>query len=560
MKNALEEKEKNKKTKKSKTTQLNHCEFIPINSLQLQMNDNKDYPFSLNTDKNRLDKEKQFYFSRTKFYDKNKKKPKNLIIDTRSNPSNLMSPKNNKFNFVDYRRKKYIIHKFPFNNHLNESYEKNNNIINYTNNENFSKEDNLSLEQKVKNMKYQFIKAPVNGCLPNFALTYTHLPHREVGNSIYSVMAMRKNQFVDAYNQTGEKEYPELPKLQQMQFLLNTSNNNLMSSYYGKKDEYRKFIDLINQPFSYISLLNDDYSMSEKMRFQKMMDKLNKVKKCIEENPDQEFEIAKEFILGIGLYDITNLDIDKLNNFLNFIKSDFLIDPSKNMKENIFNILNKNDLHKPSISKALDCINEDFILNEIKKRKNLIKHKKIGEIFNYFNETYSDFINSKINENKNNYNISIIKENYKNKTLNNFLEEYKYNRLNKKIKSKTVKHKRIRTRPLEHKGLCIDLKRQQEINLLETKKDLDLVNSPKLAVDMIKNEIIKNNKKDKIRDKTHYNWCKNIYKNKRLYGGKKQENAEYNEIKKKNMLTEYICLMKAKKNMKLSQLKEAYKL
>ena len=113
---------------------------------------------------------------------------------------------------------------------------------------------------------------------------------------------------------------------------------------------------------------------------------------------------------------------------------------------------------------------------------------------------------------------------------------------------------------MEHKGLCIDLKRQQEINLLQNKKDLDLVNSPKIAVDMIKKEIISNNKKDKLRAKTHYNWCKNIYKNKRLYGGRRQENAEYNEIKKKNMLTEYICLMKAKNNMKLSKLKEIYKL
>ena len=556
MKNVSGEKEK--KNKKSKTTQLSHYDIIPINSLQLQTSDNDEYPFLLNTDKNRLEKEKQFYFSKTKFYDKNKKKQKNLIIDTRSTPLNLINPKKyNKFNFVDYRHKKYIIHKFPFNNNSqNESYEKNNNIIN-NNDENSTKEENLSLEEKIKNMKYQFIKAPINGYLPNFALNYDHLPHRAVGNSLYTVMAMRKNQFVDAYNQTGEKEYSELPRLKQMQFLLNTSNNSPMSSYFGRKDEYRKYVDLMNQPFSYISLLNNDFSISEKMRFQKMMDKLNKVKKCIEEKPDQEFEIAKEFILGIGLYDITNLDIDKLNNFLNFIKSDFLIDPSKNMKENIFNILNRNNLHKPSMSKALDCINEDYILNEIRKRKNLIKHKKIGEIFNSFNETYSDFINSKINENKENSNLNIKN---KIKTLNTYLEENKNYNTNKKIKSKTINNKRFKQRPLEHKGLCIDLKRQQEINLLQNKKDLDLVNSPKIAVDMIKKEIISNNKKDKLRAKTHYNWCRNIYKNKRLYGGRRQENAEYNEIKKKNMLTEYICLMKAKNNMKLSKLKEIYKL
>ena len=79
-------------------------------------------------------------------------------------------------------------------------------------------------------------------------------------------------------------------------------------------------------------------------------------------------------------------------------------------------------------------------------------------------------------------------------------------------------------------------------------------------MDLIKRDINSNNNKDKMRAKTHYNWCRNVTKNKRLYGARKQENAEYNEIKKKNMLTEYICLMKAKNNMKLSKLKEIYKL
>ena len=38
-----------------------------------------------------------------------------------------------------------------------------------------------------------------------------------------------------------------------------------------------------------------------------------------------------------------------------------------------------------------------------------------------------------------------------------------------------------------------------------------------------------------MRAKTHYNLCRNVYKNKRLYNGKRLENAEYNEVKKKNI-------------------------
>ena len=553
--------------KKSKTTQLNDNDIIPINSTQLEQSSNDEYPFSLTTNKFRLEKEKQFFIpNKNKLYDNykhnHKQKSKDLIIDTRNPSLSLMNDKKHKFNYIDYRHKKYQKHIFPFKiiKPENKSYEKNNNLINYINTENESiKEENLTLEQKVNNMKYQFIKAPINGYLPNFALTYSHLPHKAVSNSLYTVLAIRKNQFIDGYHGINEKENLELPELKEMKYLLNTNNNSPMSSYFGRKDEYRKYVDLLNQPFSYISLLNDDYSISEKMRFQKMMDTLNKVKKCIEEKPDEEFEIAKEFILSIGLYDFTNLDIEKLNNFLKFIKTDFLIDPSKNMKENVMNILNKNNICKPSISKALDCINEDYILNELQKKKNLIKHKNIGEMFTSFNDNYTE-LNKNKGKSNNIKTISKLKESVKNISLNSYNYKEEKKNSNKNIRAKTFNNNILKPRPLEHKGLCVDLKRQQKINLLQKKKDLDIVNSPRTAVDLIKKEIIESNCKDKIRARTHYNWCKNVTKNKRLYGAKRQENAEYNAIKKKNMLTEYICLMKAKNNMKLSNLKEKYKL
>ena len=73
-------------------------------------------------------------------------------------------------------------------------------------------------------MKYQFIKSPINGCLPNFALTYSHLPHKAVGNSLYTMLTIRKNQFEDGYNHFGENENSKFPKINQIQFIL--SNNN----------------------------------------------------------------------------------------------------------------------------------------------------------------------------------------------------------------------------------------------------------------------------------------------------------------------------------------------
>ena len=63
MKNYLLEKDSNKT--KSKTTQLNAYEIIPINSTHLPQKADDEYPFSLSTDKFRLEKEKQFYLSKT---------------------------------------------------------------------------------------------------------------------------------------------------------------------------------------------------------------------------------------------------------------------------------------------------------------------------------------------------------------------------------------------------------------------------------------------------------------------------------------------------------------
>ena len=559
-------KQRNNTQKKSKTTQLNIDENLSMNGFQNKTKISSDIsPInkqkSKKKPKTKEEKEKDYFISRIRQINenyKNLKNSKDLIIDTRRPPLNIINAsKSPKFNFVDYRHKKYQTHIFPFKKvKLNDSYEKKN-IINYNNNDNIIDDDNSSLEQKVKNMKYQLVNAPISGYIPNFALTYSRLPHRAVGNSLYTVLSMRKNQFIDIYDQSKEKEKTELPKLKQIQFLINNNSSSPMSNYFGKKNDYRKYVDLFEQPFSYISLLNDDFSMSEKMRFQKTMDKLNKVKKCIEENPDDEFEIAKEFILSIGLYDLSNLDIDKLNNFINFIKSDFMIDPSKNIKENVYNILNNNKINKPPISNALNCINEDYILNELEKRKNLIKHKKIGEYFNIMND---DIVQAELKniKTRNKKDISISGGKIKNNTLNNFIDEQNKNlKINKKRKSQTISNGKYKQKPLEHKGLCVDLKRQQEINLYEKRKDLDLINSPKAVFDMIRKEI---NYKDKSASKTNYNWCRNVYKNQRLYRAKRQENAEYNEVKKKNMLTEYICLMKAKTNMKLSKLKETYKL
>ena len=470
-------------------------------------------------------------------------KYRELVIDTRNTPLNEY---NHKFDFVKFRHQKYQKHKYPTK-IAKEQIKLDRPMIVYqdvkTGNVNIY-EDKISLQKKVRIMKNQLINNPINGLIPAYSLSYNNLPHYPISNTLPTILTLRKNQF-EEYNKRTDNMKEGIEKIKQMQFLMN-NNSMPISSYYGNKSNFKKHVDMENQPFSYIYLLNDKYSISEKMRFQKNMDKLIKVKKCIEENHDQEFEIAKEFILSIGIYDLKNFDIDKLNNFLNFIKTDFLIDPSINLRQNILNIMNKKKINLPQMSNALDCVNEEYLLKEMEKRQNLIKYKKIGDIFSFFEESYK-------------YNRELlIQQQNKDKPSNiktvNYISQEKLDK-NKKSKSK----KTLRQHPLEYKGLCIDLHLQQKISSPDYKIELDIMQNPKNVVDLVKKEIIKQkNGKEYNKNKTCYNWSKNIYKNKRLYDNKKKDDSVYNEIRKKNMLTEYIVLMKAKNHIKISQLKKQF--
>ena len=526
-----------KKELSSRTKSLSQA---PLQEKQLDETEKKEKKIK------KYDKTTQSFFpmtniNKTKLHSKYAE----LIIDTRNTPLNDI---NQKFDFVRYRHKKYQKHKYPTK-IRKEKINIDKPTIVYTDAKTNSNEiynnNKMSLNKKMKIMKNKLINSPINGLIPSYSLSYNHLPHHSVSNTLPSILTLRKNQFKE-FNIRNDIAKEGVEKIKQMQFLMN-NNSMPISSYYGNKNNYKKHIDMENQPFSYIYLLDNNYSISEKMRFQKNMDKLIKVKKCIEENTDQEFEIAKEFILSIGIYDLKNFDVEKLNNFLNFIKSDFLIDPSINLRQNILNIMNKKNINKPQLSKELDCVNEEYVLKEIEKRQNLIKYKKIGDAFSFFEESYKynkDLLLQEKNMNKNISKVKIL--NYNTQDNNN---------KNKKSKSK----KNLRMHPLEYKGLCIDLHRQQKIYSKENEINLDIIKNPKDVFDLAKKDIISNKKgKDYNKNMTCYNWNKNVFKNKRLYDTKKNDDSLYNEIRKKNMLTDYIVFLKAKNNIKFTQLKEQF--
>ena len=494
---------------------------------------------------------------------------KELIIDTRSelfNSHNFNKLKRKKISNDEYKNKKYQSYKIGYkikadkniqintnanalkiNNNLNNLYEENQN--------NYQTQSGSGFYDLLNNNKY-----------------FSSLHHPQITNSLYTILAMRKNQFMDAYNDAKEKERDSLPKIKQLQFLMDKTP---MANFFSKKKDIRTFISPNNSPLPYISLLTDDYSISEKIRFQKIMDKLTKLKKCIEDNPRKEYDIAKEFLLSIGLYDIENFYVEKLNNFIDFVKGNFLINPSKNIKENILDILNGNTVLRPPISDIMDNIStkpneiiDDKLIEENQKIKNILSDNNIqkNNIVKNFKKKVPKIIikqNEEPNNNNNNNNNIVPKKLKKSRRVQSverlMTKKYQEIERNNSYSNLNEKQKEI---ILHYKGLPINLKRQKEIYKSNNDFKLDLVSKPQLVIDILEKKFKDEEKANQdMRAKTYASWTKDLRegKNPKLYGGKRN-NSDYEELKKRNMLTEYICLMKAKNNYEITKLMEKYKI
>lgn len=577
--------------------------------------------------KNMLEKQNFISKSRriTKYNPNNLVTKKELVIDTRSEilSNKLYNKSNRKKNpyFDEYGNKRYQTYKYKY---------KVSHKINQDKYKNFDNDEKLLINNYEKKSRNNNTTEDINFNYPTQSGFYEPLKDHyifpaglppQVTNSLYTILAMRKNQFYDEYNDAKEKERESLPQIKQLQFLMDKTP---MANFYSKKKDVRIYISPNNTPLPYISLLNDDYTLSEKIRFQKIMDKLTKLKKCLEDNPKKEYDIVKEFLLSIGLYEVDNFYIEKLKKFLDFVKGEFIINPSKNIKENMLDILNGTSIIKPNISNVMN----DNYLNKPKDSKELIeednKIKRYSSEINIKEDKDNDdkvivkslkSLNPKITIKENKKEIQ--KELQKGKEINNnddgtnknkdkdndnndgeqkdinsknkhkrliLGNEINKNKSKRSIKSHRVESvERIMTKKyqevernnslsnltqkqkdiiLHYKGLSINLKRQKEIYKSNNNIDLDLVSKPKNVIDMLEKRFKDEEKANKdMRAKTYASWDKNLRegKNPRLYGGKKND-SEYEELKKRNMLTEYICLMKAKNNYEISKLKEKYKL
>ena len=130
----------------------------------------------------------------------------------------------------------------------------------------------------------------------NFNLNFDFNNSHNIKNFLYSLSPTKKNKFMEEYNKlkNKEKNWNYFPKPRQRQFIMDQTP---MANFYSRKKEIKTFISPKNTPLPYISILSDDYLISEKLRFQDMMQKLTKLKLCIEGNPKKEYDIINKLYI-----------------------------------------------------------------------------------------------------------------------------------------------------------------------------------------------------------------------------------------------------------------------
>ena len=511
----------------------------------------------------------KYFVSKTKRIGKynpnNKITDKELIIDTRSQL--YQTEKNNSFDskkknkYLENRNKKYI---------------------------STGKIKKVYPQKKIRLKTYSTEYSPPNHIHKklkpyNFNMNFKFNNDHKVHDSLYSLFTMKKNQFMEAYNKLKDKEkkWSIFPNQRQKQFIM---DNTPMANFFSRKKDIKTYISPKKEPLPYLSVLNDDYLIGEKLRFQNMMQKLTKLKLCIEGNPKKEFEIIKEFLLNNKLFEVENFQPYKLKNFVHFIRNDFLLDPSKNFKENILDILNGNKIEKPQITPELkeeittfknELINQNLsniesksqIIMKYNNDNCIVKNLKRYPNKNLLNENNKETIPQYKPRNKKNNKLVIENDDLstiyskpltKVEMIERLLERKYRERENVHNSPKLTEKEKEKIK--NFKCLSLNLRRQSEIYMSDL-GNLDLDNKPEIIINLLEQKFKQEEKENTdLRAKTVSNWKKAIkIENEKLYGEKKN-NSDYEELKKRNMLTEYICLMKAKNKYEIQKLEQKYKI
>lgn len=476
------------------------------------------------------------------------KNSNNILIKNKNNIKKYVLKKNMSYNPKDLRSKKSfekIILNYP--NVFSKSKKRKKDFINVTSNINYLLKRNQTLLMKEDNClninNFNFIK-------PNY---FNHLDKN----------IFKENKF--------------------------SSRNGM----FGKKENLPLFYE-----FS-LTHRNDYSSKSEKSRHEILLNELNKLKFYLEQNPQEELLIIKDFLQKFHIKNITNYSDEyllKLCKLLRRLKPNQLINvikPDNNIKKMIYNLLNisfeiSRDNNDKNNYNTIYSPPSSF--HKIKFNKNRTAYNfRINKKKNYF-DIYDT--NSKLRYLQNQKDLYKPNKNYSqnwNLLVNDLSKEVE--KLEKNFKEnrdiKCPKDKEDIFFVTQRKNKSFSSKRNFDKNLIlspinrfkeqNNKKGLFIIytknfvshkgnnyNTNTLNVCLKKRSIIDkyiNYKKDDkgkiIEEECKKNRIDTQEIAKRLYYKPTQKKFGFNDIKKNLKLTEYIVLNLAKKKLNLNRIENS---
>ena len=407
---------------------------------------------------------------------------------------------------------------------------------------------------------------------PNGTLIYSIKPEPFKNPSLGLLKLNNKNKaiMIDTRSASSHNKiiFPKTQSVKNKSNYFNKSQKNI--NYFDDEDQnkykFNQTLDTIpNFPLNYHHLPQSKVGRSiyqtlttKKNEFLDIVNRQKEIDKLNKPNLLKRQEIMENIKFSNFFHRKKNLDDIIQNNSIKYPKFSTLNSHlSTSLKERYFSIMKNLYFLNDFIEKHPD--NEEQILKEflinhgifdmeyynIEKLNNFSKFLKLDFTIDLnlnFKENLINILNGKykLNSNKKTTNKNLL-----NKSTN---IKYYYKTFNNKKPIKKIG--KLRTN-LEYQ------KKMNESNL--NNNELDLINKPKEIIDLIENEFNQELERRKnIYRKNLKSFRTNInFKNEKLYG-KKKSDYDYNELKKQNKLTEYICLTKAKNNYELEELKKKY--
>ena len=407
---------------------------------------------------------------------------------------------------------------------------------------------------------------------PNGTLIYSIKPEPHKNPSLGLLKLNNKNKaiMIDTRSASSHNKiiFPKTQSVKNKSNYFNNSKKNI-NNYFDDEEQIKynnQTLDTIpNFPLNYHHLPQSKVGRSiyqtlttKKNEFLDIVNRQKEIDKLNKPNLLKRQEIMENIEFSNFFHRRKNLDDIIQNNSIKYPKFSTLNSHlSTSLKERYFSIMKSLYFLNDFIEKHPD--NEEQILKEflinhgifdmeyysIEKLNNFSKFLKLDFTIDLnlnFKENLINILNGKykLNSNKKTTNKNLL-----NKSTN---IKYYYKTFNNKKPIKKIG--KLRTN-LEYQ------KKMNESNL--NNNELDLINKPKEIIDLIENEFNQELERRKnIYRKNLKSFRTNInFKNEKLYG-KKKSDYDYNELKKQNKLTEYICLTKAKSNYELEELKKKY--